>query len=390
MKKLLFFAVSLLALSSCTYNGVVEEYSSDNQAIGFSTFADKSTKATVGPTALSDMYTQFGVFGFKAATVDQQIFGAGMAGGTPVEYFTADTVGQLVYTTAGTKPSDEWGTFSAGWFYQNVRYWDKLATGYKFFAFAPYEATPSPAYGALAQGSTAASIKIGSSSDMYDITSEKNLAFTGDSLVGKEELFAGFTKDYMSAYDFTTKSGICTFSFHHLLTKFNVKVFKSAFYLGAQEIKVKDVQIVGLAEEGYYAFTTDYSTNGWTCGSDTARALKVTKDFSLTDTLQNYDSCYWIQTLILPQAINCRDSLVRASAATFQTYVYVNYSIGEELYSSYFDLAKIFDSSLEAGDTFDFKQGCDYTLNITIGPEPIIFAAECSAWDDQSDASITF
>ena len=90
-----------------------------------------------------------------------------------VGHFTGDTQGEVVYKTSPAKPSDEWGaTIAAGWYYENVRYWDKVATGYEFFAIAPYETTPAPAL-TVAAGAT--NIAIGSSTDKYDISTEKNL-----------------------------------------------------------------------------------------------------------------------------------------------------------------------------------------------------------------------
>jgi hypothetical protein len=36
----------------------------------------------------------------------------------------------------------EWGKdFEEGWYYQNLRYWDKMASGYQFCAYAPVAAT---------------------------------------------------------------------------------------------------------------------------------------------------------------------------------------------------------------------------------------------------------
>jgi len=40
----------------------------------------------------------------------------------------------------------------------------------------------------------------------------------------------------------------------------------------------------------------------------------------------------------------------------------------------------VFNNTLSVGGAYSFAQGSEYTLNIKIGPEPIIFDAEVTKW----------
>ena len=111
------------------------------EKIGFATYSQKATRADQDNSVkLYDFYKTFDVYAWKTANYQSQ----SVFSHVPVEYFTADTVGTYVYADA--KPSKEWGDNWTtdinlkGWFYEDVRYWDKLATKYNFYAIAPYEA----------------------------------------------------------------------------------------------------------------------------------------------------------------------------------------------------------------------------------------------------------
>lgn len=354
-----------------------------NDMIGFSTYSEKATRASeTNSVNLYDFYKTFDVYAWKNSGADEQ----NVFNHVPVEYFTTDTQGTYVYKTAPAKPSTEWGaswaTSFKGWFYQEIRYWDKLATDYNFYAIAPYEPTPSPAL-AIANGDS--NIKIGSATDTYKISEEKNLA--GYPTITNDKKYFGFNKDYMLADKSETKYQLVSLNFHHILTKFNVMITLTDKYIGSQPFTIKELDIVGLEDEGYFVYGTNMTTNGWTTKSGSKYDIKLDKDFILKNVPESvedkteYSGYYWIQTLIFPQTLTCASpgALKEAPASK---YLYIEYTIGTEIFKAYYDLAYVFDNTLIAGETYDLEQGSEYTINIKVGPEPIVFEANASKWAD--------
>ena len=137
MKKVVSLFVIALLMVSCNQEAVLVETPEVTpevaRPIAFDTFVDKSSRAADGnnSTALNDFYPAFSVYGWK--TVDGTT--------TPIfENYSVSYVGD-----ADTYASDyaaEWGEeFVAGWYYKNLRYWDKMASAYQFCAYAPVAAS---------------------------------------------------------------------------------------------------------------------------------------------------------------------------------------------------------------------------------------------------------
>ena len=130
MKQTSYILAIVALLASCGQGDIlVDTFEPAPQAprrIGFDTFVDKATRAAgTNSTALNDYYPTFNVYGWK--TVGGEV--TCVFNNIPVEYFAADVAGTVVYTAG--KPSDEWAVttpFTAGWYYENVRYWDQMAS----------------------------------------------------------------------------------------------------------------------------------------------------------------------------------------------------------------------------------------------------------------------
>ena len=209
-----------------------------------------------------------------------------------------------------------------------------MANSYVFFAIAPYESTPAPA---LTVDATSDNIQIGNTNAKYDISTEYNLARTAfspsisETEAPKNTLtYSGFKKDYMLAAKSTATSSDVNMVFKHILAKLNVKIVKSATYNGMQELKINELKIAGLAKEGYYVYNTNFTTKGWTTNDTYARDIAT--DYSLT-AATNYNNCFWLETLIFPQTIQCK-AIEASSTATALTdmYLYIKYQIGSETY----------------------------------------------------------
>jgi hypothetical protein len=359
----------------------------DNQPekIGFATYTEKATRADESNSVnLFDFYKTFDVYAWKTANNQvQDVFVH-----VPVEYFTKDTTGTYVYKTVGTKPSDEWGNISdnqyKSWFYESVRYWDKLATKYNFYAIAPYEETPNPA---LSIENDFTNIKIGDADHRYKVSSEKNLA--KDITLTKDKKYYGFNKDYMLADKSSTKFQLISLEFHHILTKFNVMITLTDAYKGTQPFTIKNLTIAGLEDEAYFEYNTAMTKNGWSTKNGSTYNLADTTDYilknvpdSIADTIQ-YSGYYWFQTLIFPQTLTC-DTIGALTIAPNSKYLYIEYTIGNESFKAYYDLAYVFGCTQDANNkTYDMLPGSEYTINIKVGPEPIIFEAKSAKWADE-------
>ena len=373
-KNYLLIAAAAAMFAACAENDSFKEAVNDNnqKAFTFSAYADKVTKApNTNSSSLQDFYTVFGVYGFKNVTRSGGATDEAVFTNEPNEYFASDANGGTVYKSA--LPSSEWGTpLTAGWYYEDVRYWDKMANSYAFFAIAPYEATPAPA---LTVAATDANIQIGSSSAKYDISTEYNLARTDltdptdpQTVAPKAALtYSGFKKDYMLAEKSTARTSDVQLNFHHILAKLNVKIVKAASYTGKQELKINELKIDRLAKTGYYEYNTNFTTNGWT--ADGTYALDIATDYSLT-AATNYNGNYWIETLIFPQTATCQKGGAQPTANDLTNrYLYIKYSIGTEVFEAYYDLAYVFDKTLvySAAEAIAYNAALDGALNHTNG-----------------------
>lgn len=429
-KSYLMIAAAAALLVACsdndTYKSAVQEEQME-QPLSFSAYADKVTKGE-NSTALKDFYTEFGVYGWKTVkkiddpttTEPKSVFE-----NEPNEYFAQDKNGNTVYDGTDEKPSIEWrfpNSFEAGWYYENIRYWDKMATEYQFFAIAPYESTPT-----YSVNPGDANIAIASSTDKYDIEGENNLALVADdnnNLIPQTALaYSGFKKDYMIAEKkVVAPKGVVTTQdvqlvFHHILTKLNVKVKKSDNYNGNQILKVNELKITNLTKESNFEFTTGMKTNGWKNKSG-VRTIDINTPYALDNgataspAMTDYPDNYWIETLMFPQVTTCKAAGAQPTNEGLDgIYLYVQYQIGSELFNAYYDLAYVFDQTTAPqtiyytatdqevvngdktvddikdvipGTDFIFAQGSQYNLTLIIGPEPIHFETSVTAWDDQT------
>lgn len=408
MKKNIF----IIAITAITFAGCAEteklnqDIKNDVKApMSFTAYSDVLTRADAkNSTKLNDFYKVFSVYSWKTVGDDvQEVFK-----NVPNEYFTSDAAGNTVYT--GTKkPSDEWvvpddiSTTKGYWYYENLRYWDKLAT-YQFFAIAPYDASEAPYY-TVAAGADNFSLYKDEDGKRYDISTETNLMASEPQNALK---YYEFLKDFMIAEKKSTANVAQTATasgqdvnlvFHHILSKLNVMIQKDENFKGNQNLVVTDLVIGKLKKEGNFTYTTNMTTNGWTTSSATYNIALNNKAYSLNSTDQNkdewgknYDKCYWVENLIFPQDITCKKAYVsnaivpQSDTENLESYLYVAYKIGTEKFEAYYDLANVFGVGT-ANSTYSFAQGSQYRLTITVGPKPIHFAAEVSTWNDELDGS---
>ncbi len=362
-----FWLAAMLCLASCTPNGVlIDEELKPEEAprrIGFETFVNMSTRATgENSTALNDFYPTFNVYGWKTVGSDVTC----VFDNIPVEYFATDDAGSVVYTSG--KPSDEWTFTTAGWYYENIRYWDQMASGYQFSAYAPAAAS------ANVTCTSDGVIKIGS--DVSPITVEAtNLMATPATKMA----FTGFNLDYMTATATDVASPV-SLTFKHLQAKFNVRIKLADAVSTAQDISVQKIQLHNLGDKAYYqSDAAAPAVNGWTLTTASADYIpKVETPYSL-NAATNYHNHYVLEQLIIPQVITKAGTDYSLDEYA-EACVYVEYTIGSETFKRFTPLANLFDGG--AATNYTFNGGNQYTLTITIGPDPISFTTSVAAWAD--------
>ena len=372
MKKAIYLLAATALMVSCNQEVLVDTPEPQPEAprrIGFETFVNKATRAN--STALNDFYPTFNVYGWKTVGDETTC----VFDNIPVEYFTTDAAGTVVYTAG--KPSDEWPVsdpFAAGWYYENIRYWDKMASQYQFSAYVP--AAASDVVACTADGI----IKIGT--DAAPITVEgKNLMATPATALA----FTGYEYDYMTAQSTTATSPVAL-TFKHLQAKFNVRIKLAESVTTAQDVSVQKIQIHNLGDKAYYASNATGAAvvDGWTLGTPTATYIpKVETPYSL-NAATNYHNHYVMEQLIIPQTIAKSTAASPSLTEYAEACIYVEYTIGTEVFKSFTPLANLFIGSA-ADESYTFKAGNQYTLNINIGPEPIEFTAEVATWADATE-----
>lgn len=372
MKKGIYLLATVALLASCGQGEIMvdtlDPMPEAPRRIGFDTFVDKSTRAAGGnSTALNDFYSTFNVYGWKTVGSDTTcVFDS-----IPVEFFATDAAGTVVYTAG--KPSDEWTFTADSWYYENIRYWDQMASKYQFCAYVPAAASADincEPTGVITIGNATAPITVEGT----------NLMAKPDTLLA----FTGFEKDYMTATS-TAETSPVSLNFSHLQAKFNIRIRLADDVTTAQDVSVQKIQVHNLCDKAYYASDTTGTgvVDGWTLGTasaDYVPKVEPTDGYTL-NAATNYHNHYVLEQLIIPQTINKADSIAPSLTEFANACVYVEYTIGAEIFKSYTPLGNIF-NDVAADTIYTFKAGNQYTLNINIGPEPIHFTASVAEWAD--------
>ena len=365
-------AMAAAMLASCAQTGLVEEIAEEPQkAIGFSTFVDKATRAGENSTKLNDFYPTFNVYGWKS--IDGGANWQDVFNNVTNEYFTSDVAGSEVYTSG--KPSKEWTVsdpFTKSWYYEGIRYWDKLATHYQFCAYTPIIATGEVA--ATPEGE----IKIGTETALITVDGKNLQASPTDALI-----YTGFNCDYMTAVS-TIKNTEVNLEFTHELAKLNVKVKKDDSYKSSQTLYVSTLEILNLKNQGYFVRNATPSKT-WTVPTSSTEGTFAmgsgNRDLANPGT---DNGKFVIEQLLLPQNIErvITDPLANVvqSSSEFndKACVHITYVIGNEQFDGYYALNNIFNKNAD----YTFEGGKEYTLTITIGPEPIHFTPSVTEWTE--------
>lgn len=373
----LIIAAAATILAACSNESVLREIrgSSEPEVIGFSSFAEKViTRADVGNDAdinnLEFFHNTFAVHATKKDLEDT------------IQYVFGDTTSMLGTTCTYTGNGD--GTFYGSvWSYQYERFWDKWSN-YHFIAYAPADTTGNPlrfTYGTATEvgpiGTEGRDFII---PDYYLVG--KNLQTpptTGIINKGFNDP-AGHDLDFMTS-DVIDRAGTnqerISFVFHHILSKLNVSIGKTAI-LNTAKVTIDSLIITGLHDKGSYK-ESRYSatTSGWVLdpvNHDTCYSLyyKVAAgDPELPDATGTIiNPLYLIESLIMPQAV------------TDSVKLRLNYNIttGAGKYTEYFK----YELSLDTVFPVNFMDRKSYSLRFTLNPDLITFDASVQEWADNT------
>lgn len=374
MKRVIYLLVAVVLTVSCTQNEILVDtensVSEQPNRIGFATFVNKSTRATgENSTSLNDFYSTFKVYGWKTV------------GDTTSDVF--ENVAVHYYDTEAESkdymPGEEWGeNVATGWYYDYVRYWDNMATAYQFCAY-----TPAPE-GVEINCKSDGTIEIGTK-DAPITVDDTNLMDTP----AKSPAYTGFKTDYMTATSKEEASPV-TLNFKHLQAKLNIRIKLAERITTAQDVSVQTIEVHNLGDKGYYTNAVDadgkaVGVSGWTLTGPSSQYVPTADNvYSLNNANANFHNYYVLEQLVLPQTIAKHTGNDMPSLSEYgEACIYVEYTIGEEKFKSFSPLANIFTDE----ETYTFKGGMQYTLNITVGPDPIKFTTSVAEWDNPDEDS---
>lgn len=440
MKKSLIILVSAAAIfAACQSNDIKNDVkeSYNDSAIGFSTFAGKQTRGAEnsGQTAtwaLEGHSTTFDVWAWK--------------------YYNSQWVTPPVYYHCKVQYDPNATTTSTyfQWDADTLKYWDKSAEKYYFYAAAPASdnwilknKNTTTKYGneyyltykdftlagGIANNITPTSFAYAES--FKDVT-DVDLLIADDNEVLRAE------------YNKPTPDKVNEL-FDHILSRLNVTVaLKPNGTLATQtpvpDVRVTSFKVYKLKNKGSFNENATLSdgelvggtTKRWgTFGNNdsfTSNALTNTEaayelqGADISGTALTTTAKYIAQYLIVPQLVN-RELLDRAEAKTAAEtysaaeiaaavdgddafgknagdvkqaggdnasypYLKIDYKINNEPYTAYYNLANAF-GVVDNNRTIAFNEGWQNTLNIQIDADKIVFDAEVYEWKDKENKDVT-
>lgn len=354
MKKIFIFAAAAAMFASCAQDELlteVEPSSKVEQAIGFGTWTNLATRAenssATNKYALENYQYQFTVYGYK------------YVGATPTE--TSVFNGQLVQWSVGQAEP----FLSAGdWFYAPVRYWDKAAKHYSFYACtpstAPVEGDPTFTFDTTNKKFSLSDYTIDGKSlaQSATVTGQPNDIFAPNNDITKN-------RDYMIATDVPTYNNYTKdrvqLDFNHILSRINLAV-KTTIPSTAATVTLKELSINKLPGKGSFdegATITETLADGtagrWTVDGGVIVKFGYLGDNAIyltagdaTATIDG-DYNYVYQGLVIPQKLTTGTVALDGEGIGDVTtpYLMIKYEIAyvsgeKEENVAYYDLASLF------------------------------------------------
>lgn len=348
-------AAAATLFAACSQSDVLNEVQvqEEAQAIGFSTYSAKATRAennntAVNTSGLEEHHGNFKVWGYKNTYTDGFVFG-----------------GETVSEAAG-------GT----WTYTEQKYWDKAATNYHFYAAAPASAAWSL-------------IQVNGAVQDDDYFRLVNFALVGKSLTSTtlENSFEGSEDvDLMIASPCKVEranfGNTVQLSFNHILSRLNVTVNKGTNISG-ETLNVTSFKVCNLKKAGNFDESVALNPSGSIARWTVADYKYGIAGNQLDDVqVNNAGNQYIFQALVVPQtaaweAVERDGSDVDTDSAPYFT---IEYTIDGEPYSATFNLSAAFADA----DGMVLCEGYQNTLHLTIDADAIVFDASVYEWTDKN------
>ncbi len=305
MKKyLLIIAATAFTFAGCYEDSVNKDVQDEMEAISFETFTSKLTRAENSTAEYGwefvDHHDNFQVWGYKnTAPVDKPVF-------------NGDIV-NVAEVTPATDPRSFTYTYSP------LRYWDKAASEYEFYAAAPsdpYNSTSNTSgWNFVSTGITTSAIVTAEGQNKGYFTTKSELA-PSNIADGTATLFNSFKNvadvDKMiaapSAVAYANFKKTVQFNFIHILSRLNVTVKKDASlepndHKNQQKVVLNSLVVKNLLCKGDFDEHKANPTDA-TPGNNTRWENQATaKDYSAYDTDVEVSTTanYVIQSLVIPQ-----------------------------------------------------------------------------------------
>ena len=446
MKKSYLIIATAALLVACsnndTFRGINNQQ--ENNAIGFSTFTSKQTRAENSGEenydALEAYNTTFRVWGSKYVNKGQK------DNQNNVVYEVTPIFGYDDTTTPASYPGEkvEYKTTAVSslienWDYTPIRFWDKTASYYDFYAaspFIPKDASGADVIWAFDNANKMISLPsftvtgINRVTTATNGTAEANAAFGVVTSIDKAAVMSYEQEDLMIAtdipnytdytYSTTAYANGVNLQFNHILSRLNIAIRKKSPDLDDYTVKLNSIKIYNMFSNGDFDESRANSTSDPALNAGTiarwdhrttkfapgnmiyqpATALDIT---STSGTDNSYQYVY--EGLVIPQnvgyvktvLVNDQNKpttylLIDGSNATAESapYIVINYEIGTgtgtsykkvDGYEYYFNLAEIFGATTDTG--INFCEGWQNTVKITLAPVAIKFDAEVAQWDEK-------
>ena len=409
-KSYLMIAIAAIALVSCAGKELKSEVQEYNEsAISFDSYAGIQTKAAdnnkdaVNKWLLENHNETFDVWAWKfydGAWVTTAVYNKGV----------------VTYNADGSETETYFK-----WDVNPIKFWDKSAEKYYFYAASPSNAawtlTGTGDQGKLSYadftlaGGLANNLSYNATATVTtEVQSFKGVADV-DLMIAEDNLVprAKYNKPQPDKVNEI---------FDHILSRLNVTVaLKAGGTIATLNsdtdntndvvVKVTGFEIKGVSLKNKGTFNEDAAL-----GTDTLKngTIKRWVSLDLTDTydlpgadikdsvLTATTPLYIAQYLIIPQAITS-EVLDRANGkkdtdndgvgdqAAANPYLKLDYTIGGEPYTAYYNLAHAF--NVAEGKALNFCEGWQNVLNIKIDADMIVFDAEVYEWKDKENKDVT-
>lgn len=449
-KSFIIIAAAATLFAACAGNDSYKEIDKqENNAISFNTYTSKLTRAeNSNETELNNLEaynTTFRLWGNKYINKgDKDANNNIKYDVTPIFGYDESANDKFPGEKVEFKAT-EVSSLIGNWNYEPIRFWDKTASFYDFYAASPFTPKSTTADGkedkvwsfddatkkiSLANFTVSGINRVTTATNGVDklgvlttVDKAAVMSFEEEDLMISTDI-PRFT-DY--TYSTTAYANGVNLQFNHILSRLNIAIRKKSPDLDNYTVKLNSVKIYNMLKSGSFneASANSESTPAlaegtiarWTPGTDKfapgtmvytpAEALVI----SSTSAASGASYQYVYEGLVIPQNVGfaktvlvndenkpAKHFVIDGSNATAESapYIVINYEIGTgaddnykkvDGYEYYFNLADVFGATTDTG--IDFCEGWQNTLKITLAPVAIKFDAEVYQWDEKFGESAT-